>query len=345
VLYDNEDVFDSDDRVKYWINNETKEYEVISKYDPAKTYYVTSLVSKYPNLDFSFEFTNPNEKLYSVQIYDGDGNIFWERKSLKETIIDEDFLKYGPDGSFMVSQLYKSPTAENWFEFNNEWTIVDEDGTRVVSKTEPTGISVKGNARLYPKFTTHIQSYQITIKSKHPKTGEVTTLKKVSYDYGTNLASVVLDYIPYITDDTLSLFQGYDFLGYSLVDGSKTIVSDKFTVTNHAELWTVFEFVEDMRKVAHSEWFIINENGAVSPKYKLGGKITIPNKINDIDVKSINNFGSTSPNLTHVFLQNGNLLNTLSNYCFSFRSGNSNVINSILQYFDFEQATNLTTVG
>lgn len=344
VLYSSEETFKDDPREKWWID-ETGEYVLIEEYDPAKIYYVMGLISKYPNLDISFEFTNSNEQLYTIYIYDGDGNVFWQRKSNENTTITEDFLKYGPNGSFTVDQLYKSPTAAHWYEFTGVWKVVDAEGERSITTNEPIGITVKGNAHLYPEFTKHDQEYTVSIKSKHPKTGEISQIQSAIYRYGTGLAEIIPSNIPYVIDDDLTLLQGYDFLGYSLVDGSKTIVSEKFTVTDDTELWTVFEFVEDMRKISHPEWFNITNSGALSPKYKLGGKITIPNKVNNIDVKSINSFGSISPDVTHVFLQNGNILDTLSESCFSFWNDNQKYANSVLQYFDFEQAINLTTIG
>jgi hypothetical protein len=63
------------------------------------------------------------------------------------------------------------------------------------------------------------------------------------------------DLIPYVNSSSLSLYQGYNFKGYSLVEGSSTIVSDNYIVNGNATLWAVFNLEEDIRKIVHPEWF------------------------------------------------------------------------------------------
>lgn len=348
ILYGNEDIFTSDTRTKYWINNETGEYETIDEYDPTKTYYILGLTSKYPNLDISFEFIDTSQELYTIQIYDGDGNVFWKRKSLYDTIITEDFLETGPNGSFTIDQLYKSPTAEYKYEFTKKWKVIDATGEKEYTyNSEPVSLSLKGNAQLYPQFKTVKQEYSVIIKSKHPRTGEIQQWHSSTYEYGTKIADIVSQLAPYIEDDKLTILQGYQLIGYSSVEGSKTKISDNAIVNNTTVLWCIFEFVDNMREHPSPEaWFTCNDDGVASPNRPIGGKITIPNIINDKTVKSLANFVPNFLQVTHIFLQNNNQLTTINNNCFYVNPDNDDYKRTYkLVYFDFENATSLTTVG
>lgn len=344
VLYHNEETFVRDTHIKYWIN-EDGEYESINSYDPMKTYYVLGEAAEYPNLDIIFKYSSGDPVLHTIYIHDGDGNVFWKRKSLAETTITAEFLRTGPNGSFSIDQLYKSPTAESRYEFTNSWIIKDENGERTFNNSSLVNLAVKGNAHLYPQFKTIPQIYTVKVSSIHPKTNVETTWYSSTHTYGTKLSEITDTLAPYIIDDDLDIFQGYSLKGYTLVPGSTTKISENAIVTDDINLYCIFELVDNMREHPSPEaWFTCNDDGVASPNRPIGGKITIPNVINDKTVTSLANFVPNFLQVTHIFLQNDNILTTVESECF-YVNKDKHERTYKLVYFDFENATSLTTVG
>lgn len=367
VIYTSEQAFNEDTRKKYI--KQDGEYIETSEYNAQTEYYIEKLMAEYPNLDINFK--GDNAQLYTVYIYDGDGNIFWKRKITPGSTINENFLKYGPKGSFKSSSLYKSKTAQFEYTFLNKWIIKDDDGNLIeenpIESAEPLGIYVGQNIHLYPVFETKLRSYTVTVKSKHPDkniSDEVIILKTGTYDYGTPLADVIpTDTIPYADSSHLPLLHTYDFVGYSLVDGSTTPVSQNYTVNGEATLWAIFKLEENVRTVVHPEWFSISRSiyqedidtvfygsqGVVlQPKYDvLKGKITIPATVmykgKEEPVIAIRGFGGNANELskheiTHVFMEEGkeNKLLKIENQAF--------IHSDKLIYFDFDLCA-VRTIG
>ena len=369
VIYTSKDAFDNDTRTKFIKDGD--DYVEVTEYDTQKEYYIEKLIAEYPNLDI--EFKGNNAQLYTVCIYDGDSNVFWKRKAAPGTIIDAEFLKYGPKGSFHSSSLYKSKTAEFEYRFLEQWYIKDDNGNPItingnnnglLTSAEPIGIQVNSNIHLYPDFETKTRTYTVIVKSKHPTTGEITTLRSDSHDYGTPLKDVLpTDTVPYADSSNLPLLHVYDFIGYSLVDGSTTPVSENYIVNGDATLWAIFNLVENARTVVHPEWFTANQwtysedvdtefygrTGVIlQPKYeKLKGKITIPAEVEFegkmqpvIALRGFGGEGTQDSNheFTHVFMEDGkeNKLYLITSEAF---------INSKnLIYFDFDKCA-VRTVG
>jgi hypothetical protein len=78
--------------------------------------------------------------LYSINIYDGDENLYWTRKIAPNSIIDANFLKYGPSGRFRSKDIQKSPTAQFEYVFEKKLIIKDDNGnviTTLESMEEP----------------------------------------------------------------------------------------------------------------------------------------------------------------------------------------------------------------
>jgi hypothetical protein len=194
---------------------------------PTKTYYIQRLAAAYPNLNIIFE--SDNVTLYDVNIYNGDGRIQWKRRTLPNGTITEDFLKYGPNGSFSSSDVQKSATAEKEYVFQNEWIVKDDAGTVLgtIGNAEPLwNTEIKSNIHLYPHFEEEIRSYEVTVKMKHPVTGEIQILKETApYKYGTKFNEIVPSGYPiYIDNSSLDLTQSYDLKGFALVEDSETLI-------------------------------------------------------------------------------------------------------------------------
>lgn len=288
--------------------------------------YITN--DKFANVDMSFE--SSNAKLYNVIIYDGDGVPFWSKKTVKNTPLDEVFLADGPNGMFDREALKKSPTAEYEYELLEKWTVKrpnqeDED----LNGIKPIGLNITTDLHIYPQFNRTRRSYDVTIKMKHPKTGETTVLMPATlFEYGSKLNEVVpADLIPYADSSNLPLTSIYDFVGYSLVEGSKTTVANTYAVNGAATLWAVFEEKDNVRKIVHPEWFSfslledydLHRDGStlikglrVTPAVTLKGKVTIPAygiyEGEELPVIVVAGFGNSRPEavkqeVTHIFME------------------------------------------
>lgn len=365
ITYPNEEAFNNDKRKKFIKENDN--YIEIEEYNSSLQYYIEKIIAEYPNLDINF--SGDNAQLYSVFIYDGDSNLFWQRKALPGDTIDEEFLKYGPKGSFRSTDLYKSKTPEFEYAFLNQWIVKDDSGNQIgnnINSAEPLNIVINSNIHLYPVFETKKRSYFISVKSKHPYTKEITTLREGMFEYGTSLVDVLpQDIIPYADSSNLQLLEVYDFKGYALIEDGTTKVSNQYKVNGEATLWAIFKLEPNVRTILHPEWFEIDKvdhkynesldiqfNGAVGirlkPKYQnLRGKITIPSTMNvngqEIPVIALKGFGG-SPSIestqaiTHVFMEQDK-----ENYIYSIED-NAFCNSPNLLYFDFDKCA-VRTIG
>jgi hypothetical protein len=87
----------------------------------------------------------------------------------------------------------------------------------------PIGLTINSDLHIYPKFEQTLRSYWVTINHKNPITNEITQLLRKEFVYGTTLEEILTStpnrITPYVEDlnNTLSLREGYNFIGYSLV--------------------------------------------------------------------------------------------------------------------------------
>lgn len=335
--------------------------------------------SIYPNLDINFE--GAAASLITVQIYDGDDNIFWERKMPKGNSIDEDFLSSGPYGALDTSAIYKNPSPSLIYSFTGSWQIYNADTMALVS-------TIIGTGDNYMPYYKEALEYNIIIKpvfvdEQRPYTLEfydedgVTLIDTYSKYYNTPWEDAQPGNIPYKpTPSNAALTAAYNFKGYSLIKGSSTVVPDTYKVTTNQKFYAVYEFVSDIRTIVHPEWFEavsyqgydkdqqwvnntlffdkvedripqpqVQTNSGVYIRFKKGvkpkGKITIPAKLNEVDVVGIAQyFGqwwdgdsaqSGDAEITHVFCEKGSKLYHIENQAFAQHT--------YLEYFDFSQNT------
>jgi hypothetical protein len=202
---------------------------------------------------------------------------------------------------------------------------------------------------MYPKFTVNTRSYSITLKMKNPLTNEISEIvAATTYDYGTSIETILESApIPYVDSSNLNLLEGYDFKGYSLVEGSSTLISSSYQVTGDAVLWAVFKLENNIRNVVHPEWFTISLDSSgeictITPKYKLGGKVTLPSKDKNTNtfITNIGVFSNCS--LTHVFLENDNQIRVIN--ANAFAKSDTDTEYPSLRYFDFTNAKELRAI-
>lgn len=167
------------------------------------------------------------------------------------------------------------------------------------------------------------------------------------------------DTIPYKDDSQLSLYETYNFKGYSSSVGGELIDVSTILVTSDEDFYAVFEKVDDVRTIIHPEYFeptdvwTYSESGfnigssysttgvSLTPKVTLKGKITIPRTFDGQPVIGIGGFGNSSGEsahaITHVFMETAEddtkaPLTVISNSAFRnvysliyFDFGNSNI--------------------
>jgi hypothetical protein len=176
------------------------------------------------------------------------------------------------------------------------------------------------------------------------------------YEYGTPLSIVVNDMltteaasiIPYVdtekcSDTYQNSREGYDFIGYG-VKGSSRPIGENEIITGETELYAIFEWVSDITTRVHEDWFKVDNNAGqlrITPKYTLGGKITIPSSINGEMIKTIGSFSNCS--ISHCYFQDNNEITSIG--ANSFGGDVSKPSTQNLMYFNFEKLTSLVSIG
>lgn len=331
------------------IYNGADSFEIYNKYAQDECY---------PNLDIKFD--GATARLYSVEIYDGDNAVYWNRKLKYGESITEDFLSDGPKGQFRIEGIYKSSTPAHTFNFFGEWKVYRKNnlntpiGTIKREDHMPYYENVTDDIVLIPQFTQSDRTYTLSFYG----VDQTTPFEVKTYKYSTKWSEVQPGAIPY-KEAPQGLYEAWDFKGYSLVANSTTIVPAAYEVTNDQSFYAVFELVSDIRTVVHEEWFdftmedydydtyypdyappfpsnFVKKGYAVRPKVALKGKITIPSAFNGVPVIKIGRYFATDPSsnlthdITHVFCApNSQLLEV----------GDSAFNKTNLQYFDFSQNT------
>ena len=359
-VYNTLDEFKADPGIKYSDSNYT--HETTTYVNSDTVYYVEEIIKpQYPNLDINF--TGSNATLYTVNIYDGDGILFWSRKINPNGLITADFLKYGPDGRFRSADIQKTVTAQHEYKFLNTWIIKNDaqvEVDRLTNSAEPMyAKAITQNLHFYPQFDSSIRKYTIDIKSKHPKTKVIEVLRSQKFEFGTDLATVINGVLPYADSSSLDDFAAYDFKGYTLVEDGSNLVSSNFTVTGEATLWAFYKEESDIRKIIHPEYFsaelytykleaanagipgkdsalygdVVGLKISPNPAYTLRGKIVIPAEMTyakDGKVYPVICItGFKAANVTHVFMESNKASNLLE------VDANAFMENTTLKYFDF----------
>jgi hypothetical protein len=246
--------------------------EAYNDSDPLSIYdnYITD--DKFANIDLTFE--SPKATLYNVIIYDGDGNPFWRRKTVKDTELNDSFLSEGPDGAFVVSDLFKSPTEQYVFNFLGIWDIYEDKDKKVkigtINNSVPveSGRLINKDLHIYPQFKSEIRSHPISVKMidpLDPRHPTITLVDNKMFPYGTKLDEILKDengnvITPYVSDpdNRLGTKEGYYLKGYSLVAGANLLISnEKYTVRKEDTLWAMFEKTTNMSDHVHPEWFTV----------------------------------------------------------------------------------------
>jgi hypothetical protein len=164
--------------------------------------------------------------------------------------------------------------------------------------------------------------------------------------------------MPHKDDSSLSLYETYEFKGYSMSVGGDLINLSTILVTEDEEFYAIFEKIDDVRKIVHEDWFeqdgkevTITESYSgytatgiiLKPKRILTGKITIPRKFNGKDVIALSGFNTPAERetslhtITHVFMEKQSDMDSKAPLCKI--NGDAFETVKTLKYFDFEGAS------
>lgn len=216
----------------------------------------------YPDVNINFE--GQNAKLYTVRILDGNGEKLWERKIEPDNSIDENFLSNGPQGAFTIESIFKSSTPQYNYIFTNNWKkynsldMVGEPETLSSDSGKPYFSNITSDVVLVPEFREEIRKYTVKFFSDivddsldviHPTATGV-------YPFGTMLKDIAPKKIPYKENlSSFSLYEAYDFKGYSLINGSSVVAPNTYSLSNDQSFYAVFEKENDIRNIVHEDWF------------------------------------------------------------------------------------------
>ena len=168
--------------------------------------------------------------------------------------------------------------------------------------------------------------------------------------------------LPFKDDSQLGLYETYDFKGWSSSIGGELVDLSTITVTSDEEFYAIFEKVDDVRKIVHYDWFeatpydydeaqwefmksnyktcglmIYPKGHSTGKPLALRGKITIPRRINGVNVIGLGSFPeSDGHEITHVFMEDDGSgtrapLTMIGSRAFQFVE--------TLKYFDFANSS------
>lgn len=328
-------------------NEAYKEADPLSLY---KKYGLTSNDdSTYPNLILNFLDEDENQKLYTIDIVDGDGKIVWSRQVSTFNDLTNNILNNSALGAFNADNaIRKSSSNESIYTFNSTWTYTTASGnTGIISGSaeEYQGLNLaelaglnEENIVIKPNYLSEIRHYTINFYNQ----GQLFETREATY--GTPFADIKPSIIPVKDDSNLALTKTYQLIGYGAIEGENTTISEStWAVTVDTNLYAVF-METDVYKVDYTECLDIN--GTVVEGLKInntgqfvyqGKKIVIPANITEIASDAFKSHDKAGKNgqINYVFVAQGSMLQNIGARAFQGQE---------IKYFDFTNATKLLVI-
>ena len=319
--------------------------------------------SSFPKLELNFLNDDGTKKLYTVSIKNGDGECKWRRQFANYDSISNDDLNRSSLGKAdLLDILKKSDDTEFTWTFDNKWSYTLSSGEKGyleageedqyyldLSKikkvvTEMTDIEIK------PVHYSTTRTYTITFLDK--ETGK-EIYRKEDATYGMVFDDIKPPIVPIKDDFNLAFDKTYQLKGYTTsATGSGLIAEKVWTVVADTVLYPVFEEVT-VQQVDYLKYFDIEDQLAqvngITNTYKVlkgikqqngesiyrGSKIVIPAEVEIIGEKS---FADSS--IQYVFTTKNSKLKKIESRAFGNESYKTK-----LKYFDFENCSNLISIG
>ena len=303
--------------------------------------------SSYPKLDLNFVDENNMNKLYTIIIKNGDGEIRWRRKYANYSNISNIDLQNSSLGALNVLEaIKKKPSPTNTFTFKNQWkySIIENDevqSTGIIKGSDEAMAyldlsqlrQLSGNIIIEPDYSVNVRQYTISFVDKNTDTIIHTTFA----EYDTSFANVAPPIIPVMDDTDLALNKTYHLLGYSAARESNTLINQTYwKVTEDTILYPVFEEI-DVYDIDYTPYLNIENNILKGLKKNndgdyiyQGAKLVIPKTVISIGSYAFGSSNETAvqnkTNLKQIFIAKDSLLTTISAYAFAY---------SALEYFEF----------
>lgn len=240
----------------------------------------------FPDLIFQFD----ESQIKHINLYDGDGNIYWSKPISINSQLTEDFYDSSSYGAFSVP--IKTSTQQYQYTFENKWLTDPTDPTTEITGQIPliSGV-ITTDINFYPVFTQTIQTYTITYHIND----EIETF---TVDYGTPLIDTLPKRIPFSSrNNPISSTNrwAYPFLGYS--ENGPTAVDNLVDFTNNTvnssrAFYAVFGTqqyeVTDPIHVFYPAWNIASTNQNYNDTRSIYGGLTL-------------NSGNTNNNVSNYY--------------------------------------------
>lgn len=290
--------------------------------------------SIYPDLVFEFDESN----IKHVNLYSGDGNIYWSKPIAVGSELTIDFYDASSYGAFTIPQ--KTGTQEYKYIFDNKWLLNEQEIDSSTTDGRPiiSGL-ISSDLNFIPQFTQEIQTYTATFHLDS-KTDIVS-----SYSYGTPYSTILPKIVPFCESNsalTESNRLVYPFLGYSANSAQDTenlidFSDSSLILTSNKEFYAVFGQTKvdaaDSLNVFYPAWefnqlvsyddsVIYNTSPGVpiltgNISYNLEGYVatpangwvfeqfvTIPAKYNGKDIVEVKGF-EANKDINKVYFENG----------------------------------------
>lgn len=214
----------------------------------------------YPDVNIDFE--GAQAKLYTIKILDGNGEKLWERKIEYGNNVDSDFLSDGPQGAFTIESIFKSSTPQYNYIFTKKWKKYNSldmiEEPEVLNSEMPYLNNITSDVVLMPEFIEEMRQYTVKFFSNivNDSLDIINPTSTGVYPFGTMLKDITPKEIPYRENpSSFSLYEAYDFKGYSLINGSSVVAPNTYSLSNDQSFYAIFKKEDDIRNAIHEDWF------------------------------------------------------------------------------------------
>lgn len=243
------------------VNGEGKPYIsgiiYIKNETPIEENKIYELQKKYPKLTF---FAAKVEKAYSAKFvaYDEETKSYQYVKFVDENITQPSVQKVSVEQFKTGTTAFTNPLKlynpiKTHYDFQG-W-CANPDGTGIIYTKEWTETISEDKFDYIYYAIYKVHNYTMSFFNYNGQSvGEL--IAKLQIPYNTNIKEPTL--IPYRDSSGLSLYEAYDFTGYSLTPGGDKVDITQMIAVSNRSFYATFKKVDDIRTVVHPEWFVFS---------------------------------------------------------------------------------------